>query len=40
MKEKTGMSSRCIPFAQERLGEVCPICGRPAKEMIYWGIAY
>ena len=39
-KKKTGMSSRCIPFAQERLGEVCPICGRPAKEMIYWGIAY
>ncbi len=40
MKEETGMSSRCIPFAQEHLGDVCPICGKPAKTMIYWGIAY
>ncbi len=40
MKEKAGMSSRCIPFAQEKLGEVCACCGKPAKDMIYWGIAY
>ena len=40
MKDRTGMSSRCIPFAQEKLGEVCAVCGRPAKHMIYWGIAY
>lgn len=40
MKEEGGMSSRCIPFAQEDLGDVCPICGRPAKKMIYWGVAY
>ena len=40
MKEKAGMSSRCMPFAQENLGEVCPICGKPAKTMIYWGVAY
>ena len=40
MKEKAGMTSRCIPFAQEHLSDVCPICGRPAKEMIYWGVAY
>ena len=40
MKEKAGMSSRCIPFEQEHLGDVCPICGKPAKHMIYWGVAY
>ena len=40
MKEVAGMSSRCIPFAQENLGDVCPICGKPAKKMIYWGVAY
>ena len=40
MKEKAGMSSRCIPFEQEHLGDTCPICGKPAKHMIYWGVAY
>ena len=40
MKEQAGLSSRCIPFQQENLGGVCPICGRPAKTMIYWGVAY
>ena len=40
MKEEAGMSSRCMPFAQENLGDVCPICGKPARKMIYWGIAY
>jgi prolyl-tRNA synthetase len=40
MKEKAGMSSRCIPFEQEDLGEVCACCGKPAKHMIYWGVAY
>ena len=40
MKEKAGMSSRCIPFEQEHLSDVCPCCGKPAKHMIYWGVAY
>ena len=40
MKEKAGMSSRCIPFAQEKLGDTCACCGKPADKMIYWGIAY
>jgi prolyl-tRNA synthetase len=40
MKEKAGMSSRCIPFKQEKLGEVCACCGKPAKHMIFWGVAY
>ena len=40
MKDEAGMSSRCMPFAQEHLGDTCAICGRPAKKMIYWGVAY
>ncbi|MBE6923584.1 MAG: proline--tRNA ligase [Ruminococcaceae bacterium] len=40
MKEKAGMSSRCIPFAQENLDDKCPCCGKPASKMVYWGIAY
>ena len=40
MKEVAGMSSRCVPFKQEHLADVCPICGKPAKKMIYWGVAY
>ena len=40
MKEQAGMSSRCIPFKQEKLDEVCACCGKPAKHMIFWGIAY
>ena len=40
MKEQAGMSSRCIPFRQEHLADTCACCGRPAKTMIYWGVAY
>ncbi len=40
MKEQAGMTSRCIPFAQEQIDEVCPVCGKPAVKMVYWGVAY
>ncbi len=40
MKEEAGVTSRCIPFAQEHLGDVCACCGKPAKKMVYWGVAY
>ena len=40
MKEVAGMSSRCIPFKQEHLGDTCACCGKPADKMIYWGVAY
>ena len=40
MKEQAGMSSRCMPLEQENLGETCACCGKPAKHMIYWGVAY
>ena len=40
MKEQAGMSSRCIPFEQEHLGDTCACCGKPATKMVYWGVAY
>ena len=40
MKEEAGMSSRCMPLKQEQLSDVCPICGKPAKHSILWGVAY
>ena len=40
MKEIAGVSSRCVPFEQEDLGDKCVCCGKPAKKMIYWGVAY
>ena len=40
MKEEAGLSSRCMPFEQEQLSDVCPCCGKPAKVMVYWGVAY
>ncbi len=41
IKEDTGATSRCIPFAdQERIAETCVCCGKPAKSLVYWGRAY
>ena len=38
--ELTGAKSRCIPFNQEKLGDRCVCCGRPADTMIIWGRQY
>ncbi len=40
VKELTGVGSRCIPFDQEQISDKCVCCGKPAKHMLYWGIAY
>ena len=40
LKDDAGVSSRCIPFEQEHLSDVCVCCGKPAKSMVYWGKAY
>ena len=40
LKEVAGVSSRCIPFEQECIEDVCPVCGKPANKMVYWGKAY
>jgi len=40
IKQETTATSRCMPFAQEKLSDVCVCCGKPAKSMVYWGKAY
>ena len=41
MKEKAGVSSRCMPLEQEVIGEnKCVCCGKEAKHSIFWGVAY
>jgi prolyl-tRNA synthetase len=40
IKERTGATSRCMPFEQEHLADTCICCGKSAKTMAYWGKAY
>ena len=40
IKEDTTATSRCMPFNQEKLSDVCVCCGKPATKMVYWGKAY
>ena len=40
IKEETTATSRCIPFKQEHIADTCVCCGKPAKNMVYWGKAY
>ena len=40
IKEELGVTSRCIPFEQEDLGETCVCCGKKASKMVYWGRSY
>ncbi len=40
MKEKYGYSSQCVPFAQRKIADTCPICGKAAEQMVLWGKAY
>ncbi|MBQ8746533.1 MAG: proline--tRNA ligase [Clostridia bacterium] len=40
VKEETGVGSRCVPLEQETISDVCVCCGRPAKQLVFWGKAY
>ena len=40
LKEVAGVTSRCMPFAQEEVATTCVCCGKPAKKLVYWGKAY
>ena len=40
IKEEAGLSSRCMPFAQETLSDKCICCGKQAKKLVVWGKAY
>ena len=40
IKEEMSVTSRCMPFEQERIAETCVCCGKPAKHMVLWGRSY
>ena len=40
MKEKAGVSSRCMPLRQSGTKGKCVFCGKEATTDIYWGVAY
>jgi prolyl-tRNA synthetase len=41
LKDETGgVKSRCIPFVEDHLADVCVCCGKPAKHMVVWGRQY
>ena len=40
IKEETTATSRCMPFEQEKISDVCVCCGKPATKLVYWGKAY
>lgn len=40
LKDMSGITSRCIPFEQEKISDNCVVCGKPAAKMLYWGRAY
>jgi len=40
IKEETSATSRCIPFEQEKVHDSCVVCGKDAKQMVYWAKAY
>lgn len=40
LKEVAGVTSRCMPFEQDKFSDVCVCCGKPADRMLYWGKAY
>lgn len=40
IKEQFSATSRCMPFDQAPVGDVCPVCGKPASKVIYYAKAY
>ena len=40
VKEKTGATTRCMPFDEAPVGDVCCACGKPAKKLMIYAKAY
>ena len=40
LKEMADVTSRCMPFGEEAVGDRCICCGKPATKLVYWGKAY
>ena len=40
IKEDTNATARCMPFDQIAFDDVCPVCGKKAKYVVYFAKAY
>lgn len=40
IKEDTAATSRCIKEDEAAFGDVCPVCGKPAKKVVYFAKSY
>ncbi len=40
LKEQAGVTSRCMPFGEEAIGDTCVCCGKKAEKLVVWGKAY
>ncbi|CAB1128765.1 Proline--tRNA ligase [Candidatus Hydrogenisulfobacillus filiaventi] len=40
VKERHGITIRCLPFGEEPQGSGCIVCGRPARARAWWARAY
>ena len=40
IKDKAGLTSRCIPWKQEKVADTCVCCGKKADKMVYFGKSY
>ena len=40
VKADTTATSRCMPFDQTPIGDICPVCGKQAKHLVFYAKAY
>ena len=40
VREKAGLTSRCMPFEQKEVSGECIACGQKADKMVVWGKSY
>ncbi len=40
LKEYAGITSRCMPFTDEKLSDKCVCCEKDAEALVFWGKAY
>lgn len=40
LKDEAGVTSRCMPYDQTPIDDVCVCCGKKADKLVFWGKAY
>ncbi len=40
LKDVVGVTSRCMPFTDEKLSDTCICCGKKAEKLVVWGKSY